>query len=63
MDFSLYPGIRATAMFIRQHISVQTNSQDDWAISIRAIKGDALKLIFDSIDDEKIIGSKTWKIE
>ncbi len=58
-----YPGIKVTALLGQQHLSVQTNSQGDWAISIKAIKGEKLRLIFDSIYDEKTIGIKTWKIE
>jgi hypothetical protein len=44
-------------------VSVQTNSQGDWAISIKAIKGETLRIIFDSIYDGKTIGTKTWKVE
>ena len=58
-----YPGVKVTAALGGKHMSVQTNSQGDWAISVKAIKGDTLKLTFESIDDGKIIGSKTWKIE
>ena len=58
-----YPGVRVSATSGEQHMSVQTSSQGDWAISVKAVKGDLLKLTFESMDDEKIIGSKTWKVE
>jgi hypothetical protein len=63
MHGSAYPGVRVTATLGEQHMSVQTNSQGDWAISVKAIKGNILKLTFDSIDDGKNIGSKAWKVE
>ena len=58
-----YPGVKVTASLGNQRVSVQTNSQGDWAISIKAIKGDTLRIIFDSIYDGKTIGTKTWKVE
>jgi hypothetical protein len=58
-----YPGVKVTALLGDQHVSVQTNSQGDWAISIKAIKGETLRIIFDSISDGKTIGIKTWKVE
>ena len=58
-----YPGVKVTASLGDQRMSVQTNSQGDWAISIKAIKGETLRIIFDSIYDGKTIGTKTWKVE
>ena len=55
--------VKVTASLGDQRMSVQTNSQGDWAISIKAIKGDTLRIIFDSIYDGKTIGTKTWKVE
>lgn len=43
--------------------SLQINSQGDRAIFVEAIKRGTLKLTFDSIDDEKNVGSKIWKIK
>jgi hypothetical protein len=48
-----YPGVRVSATLGEQQMSVQTNSQGDWAISVKAVKGSILKLTFDSIDDKK----------
>jgi hypothetical protein len=58
-----YPGVKIDATLGEQQISVQTNSQGDWAISIKAKKGETLRLRFDSIYDGKTIGTKTWKVE
>jgi hypothetical protein len=58
-----YPGVRVTAVLGDQRLSVQTNSQGDWAISMRAIKGELFRITFDSIYDGKTIGTKTWKVE
>ena len=58
-----YPGVKVSAILGEQQLSVQSNSQGDWAISLKAIKGETLRLTFDSITDGKTIGSKTWKVE
>jgi hypothetical protein len=58
-----YPGVKVTAMLDGQYASVQTNSQGDWAISLKAVKGSSLQLTFDAIEDGKTIGTKVWKIE
>jgi hypothetical protein len=58
-----YPGVSVSAVHGGQRISVRTNSQGDWAISIKAVKGETLQLTFESLDDEKVIGSKSWKVE
>ncbi len=58
-----YPDIKVTASIGNERMVVQTNSQGDWAISIKAIKGDNLRLTFDSITDEKTIGTKVWKVK
>ena len=58
-----YPGIMVDAALGEQHMSVQTNSQGDWAISMKAVKGETLRIRFDSIYDGKTIGTKTWKVE
>jgi hypothetical protein len=58
-----YPGIEVSASAGTQYVHVQTNSQGDWAVSLKAVKGETLQITFDSIYDEKSIGTKTWKIE
>jgi hypothetical protein len=58
-----YPGVKVTASLGDQRMSVQTNSQGDWAISLKVIKGETLRITFDSIYDGKTIGTKTWKVE
>jgi hypothetical protein len=58
-----YPGVRITGAIGEQRVSVQTNSQGDWAISMKAIKGETLRITFDSIYDGKTIGTKTWNVE
>jgi hypothetical protein len=58
-----YPGVQVTATLGAQHTSVQTNSQGDWAFSMKVIKGELLQITFDSIYDGKTIGTKTWRVE
>jgi hypothetical protein len=58
-----YPGVRVSANLGEQQVSVQSNSQGDWAISLKTTKGETLRITFDSITDGKTIGSKTWKVE
>ena len=58
-----YPGVQVTAALGPQRVSVQTNSQGDWAISMKVIKGELLQITFDSIYDGKTIGTKTWRVE
>jgi hypothetical protein len=58
-----YPGVQVSAMLGDQNTHVQTNSQGDWAISLKSIKGEMLRITFESIFDRKIIGTKTWKVE
>ena len=58
-----YPGVKITAFCGDQNRIVQTNSQGDWAISIKASKGSTLKLVFESIDDKKTIGTKSWMVQ
>ena len=58
-----YPRVRVTATLGEQHINVQTNSQGDWAISVKTIKGELLQMKFDSIEDSKTISTKTWRVE
>ena len=58
-----YPGVRVSAILGEQQVSVQSNSQGDWAISLKATKGETLRITFDSITDGKTIGTKTWKVE
>ena len=58
-----YPGIRVHATMGEQQAIVQTNSQGEWAISLKANKGETLRITFDSIYDRKTIGTKMWKVE
>jgi FecR protein len=58
-----YPGVRISAILGEQQVSVHSNSQGDWAISLKATKGETLRITFDSITDGKTIGTKTWKVE
>jgi phosphatidate phosphatase APP1 len=58
-----YPGVKITATLADQRVSVQTNSQGDWAISLKALKGGSLQLTFESLEDGKTIVTRTWKVE
>lgn len=58
-----YPGVRVTGEQGNQHITVSTSPQGEWAISLIPVKGSVLRLTFESIDDSRSIGSKTWKVQ
>jgi hypothetical protein len=58
-----YPQVRITGELGDQKITAPTSPQGDWAISFKPVKGGVLRLTFESINDERPIGSKTWKVQ
>jgi hypothetical protein len=58
-----YPGIKVTAMYDDQQTNVRTSPQGDWAISLKVVKRKSLQLIFDAVDDQKTIGTKSWIVK
>jgi hypothetical protein len=58
-----YPGVKVNATCADHQVNVQTNSQGDWAISLKVKKGETLGITFESIYDGKTIGTKTWNVE
>jgi FecR protein len=58
-----YPGIKVTAIYDGQQTNVRTSPQGDWAVSLKTVKGKPLQLIFDAVDDQKTIGTKSWFVK
>ncbi len=58
-----YPHVKITAAFGEQHLSVQTDSQGRWAISLKRARGEKLVMTFESIDDNKIIATDTFSVQ
>jgi hypothetical protein len=58
-----YPHVRVTAEFGTQKITVMTSSEGMWAVSLKILKGEDLRLTFESLNDNRSIGTKTWRVE
>ncbi|MFA6438403.1 MAG: FecR domain-containing protein [Bacteriovoracaceae bacterium] len=58
-----YPSMRITVRHGEQESSVQTDSQGNWAISVQHKKGIQLTLVFESISDNIIVATKTYRVE
>ncbi len=58
-----YPSVKITARYGNQISTSQTDSQGNWAISVSPMKGGELVLVFESISDNIVITSKTYRIE
>jgi hypothetical protein len=57
-----YPRVRVIAEMGDQTVTALTSSRGVWAMSIKSARGKLLRLTFESIDDARPIGSKTWKV-
>jgi hypothetical protein len=60
---SAYPQMKITVTHGMEKIQVQTDSQGNWAISLKRIKGEHITLVFESISDNIIIVTKTLLVE
>jgi len=59
-----YPHVRVIAELGDQKVVASTSPQGNWAVSLKPVKGSILRLTFESInDDDRSIGSKTWKVQ
>lgn len=58
-----YPSMRVTVRHAGQESSVFTDAQGTWAISIRPSKGSQLTLVFESISDNIVVATSTYRIE
>lgn len=58
-----YPSMRITVTHGAQSASVQTDSQGNWAISLQHQKGTQLTLVFESISDNIVVATKTYRVE
>ena len=58
-----YPQVKVLAELDNQRTEVSTSPQGIWAISLKPVKGSVLKITFESIEDARPIGTKTWKVQ
>ncbi len=58
-----YPSMRITVKHGEQASVVQTDSQGNWAISVKHAKGTQLTLVFESISDNIVVISRTYQVE
>jgi hypothetical protein len=58
-----YPSMRITVTHGEQKSSVQTDSQGNWAVSVQHKKGTQLTLVFESISDNIVVATKTYRVE
>ena len=58
-----YPHVRVSAELGSQKSVVMTSSQGMWAVSLKPVKGEVLRLMFESLNDSRSIGTKTWRVE
>lgn len=60
---SSYPSIQITATLGDQTERVRTDSQGNWAIALRRMSGQTLTVVFESLSDHVIIGTKSLQVE
>jgi hypothetical protein len=58
-----YPSMRITVRHGEQTSVVQTDSQGNWAVSLKQLKGTQLTLVFESISDNIVVLSRTYQVE
>ena len=58
-----YPSMKIIVIHGTQTSNVQTDSQGNWALSMKRIKNEELKIVFESISDNKIILTKTYIVK
>jgi hypothetical protein len=58
-----YPSMKIIVTHGTQTSNVQTDSQGNWALSMKRIKNEELKIVFESISDNKIILTKTYIVK
>ena len=58
-----YPSMKIHVTHGQQTSVVQTDSQGNWAISVKRITGAQLMLVFESISDNIIVVTKTYQVE
>jgi hypothetical protein len=58
-----YPSMRISVNHGEQRSSVQTDSQGNWAVSVKYKKGTTLTLVFESISDNIVVATKTYRVE
>ncbi len=58
-----YPSMKITVTHGEQTSTVQTDSQGNWAISVKRVKGNQMTLVFESISDNIIVVTKSYQVE
>jgi len=55
--------MKVTVKHAEQSSVVQTDSQGNWAVSLKHVKGAQLTLVFESISDNIVVASKIYQVE
>ncbi|MFZ4621431.1 MAG: FecR family protein [Bacteroidota bacterium] len=58
-----YPSMKITVRHGEQTSVVQTDSQGNWAVSLKQLKGTQLTVVFESISDNIVVISRTYQVE
>ncbi len=58
-----YPSMKIKVTHGEQTSVAQTDSQGNWAVSVKRIRGTQLTLVFESISDNIIVVTKTYQVE
>ncbi|MFA6467699.1 MAG: FecR domain-containing protein [Bacteroidota bacterium] len=58
-----YPSMRVVVTHGEQRIAAQTDSQGNWAVSVQQLIGVQLTLVFESISDNIVVATKTYRVE
>ena len=58
-----YPSMKVTVKHGDQMSVVQTDSQGNWAVSVRTVRGEQLSLVFESISDNITVISRSYQVE
>ena len=58
-----YPSMRISVMHGDQRSAVHTDSQGNWAVSIKQIKGALFTLVFESISDNITVSTKNYQVK
>lgn len=58
-----YPHVKVTATLGEQKLSVQTDSQGRWAMTLKRDVGKKLTMVFESLDDNAVIATDTFSVQ
>ncbi|MFA6456313.1 MAG: FecR domain-containing protein [Bacteroidota bacterium] len=58
-----YPSMKVLVTHGDRQTAVQTDSQGNWAVSVQHLTGVQLTLVFESISDNIVVATKTYRVE